>query len=142
MTDAHVIPLEAKVFAFLFQGIEAQHRGNLPAANKLIEIALRLTDGIPADEADGFRALGLCSLTLLRQKGDRPIEAIKVREEAMALVDRVSNVDVPRKKFFPELMSALLMDLNEYRRAIPFCERAVQHKLEANEPIGVAAMLS
>jgi len=39
-------------------------------------------------------------------------------------------------------MSALLMDMREYRRAIPFYERAVQQKLEANEPLGVANMLS
>jgi tetratricopeptide (TPR) repeat protein len=142
MTDPHEIPLEAKVYAFLFQSIEAQHRGNLPTANKLIEIALRLADGMPADEADGFRALGLCSRTLLRKKEDRPDDAAKEREEAMALVDRVSKTDLPQKKIFPELISALLMDLHEYRRAIPFYERAVQHKLEANDPIGVADKLS
>jgi tetratricopeptide (TPR) repeat protein len=142
MTDAHEIPLEAKIFAFLFQGIEAQHRGNFPAANKLIEIALRLTDGMPAGEADGFRALGRCSLTLLRQKEDRLEDAAKVREEATALVDKVSNADGPRKEPFDALMSALLMDLREYRRAIPFCERAVQQRLEANEPIEVVDMLS
>ena len=142
MTAANEIPLEAKVFAFLFQGIEAQHRGNLPAANKLIEIALRLTNEMPADEAAGFRALGHCSLTLLREKEDRPEDAAKQREEAMALVDRVSNANLPQKNLFPELMSALLMDLREYRRAIPFCERAVQQGLEMNEPIAVATMLS
>jgi tetratricopeptide (TPR) repeat protein len=138
MTDAHEVPLEAKIFALLFQGIEAQHRGNLPAANKLIEIALRLADEMPAKGADGFRALGRCSLTLLREKEDRPDDAAKEREEAMALVDRISKADLP----FPELMSALLIDLHEYRRAIPFCERAVQQGLEMNDPIGVANLLS
>jgi tetratricopeptide (TPR) repeat protein len=142
MTDAHKIPLDAKVLAFLFQGIEAKHRGNLVAANKLIEGALRLADGMPADEADAYRALGLCSLTLLRQKEDRLQDAENERERAMALVDRISNANLPRKKLFPDLMSAFLMDLREYRRAIPFCERAVQQRLEANEPIEVAAMLS
>jgi tetratricopeptide (TPR) repeat protein len=142
MTAAYEIPLEAKVFAFLFQGIEAQHRGNFSAANKLIEIALRLTDEMPVDEADGFRALGRCSLTLLREKENRPDDAANERQEAMAVVDRVSNADLPQKNLYPELMSALLMDLHEYRRAIPFCEGAVQNKLEMNEPIGVAHMLS
>ncbi len=142
VTAAHETPLEAKVFAFLFQAIEAQHRGNLPAANKLIEIALRLTDEMPPDEAAGFRALGRCSLALLREKEDRPDDAAKEREEAMQLVDRASKSDFLRKKPFPELMSALLMDLHEYRRAIPFCEGAVQQSLEANDPIGIADMLS
>lgn len=142
MTDAHEIPLEAKVLAFLFQAIEAKHRGNLPTANKLIDIALRLTDGMPTDEADAFRALGRCSLTLLREKEGRRVDADEEREKSMALVDRVSDADLPGKEPFPELMSALLIDLREYRRAIPFCERAVQHKLEANDPIGVAGMLS
>lgn len=142
MTDAREIPLEAKVFAFLFQSIEAVQRRDFPAADKLIEIALRLTDQMAADEADGYRALGQCSLALLREKEDRRDDAAKAREEAMARVDRVSKEDIPRKKVINELMSALLMDLQEYRRAIPFCERAVQQRLEANEPIGVAGMLS
>jgi tetratricopeptide (TPR) repeat protein len=96
---------------------------------------------MPADEADGFRALGLCTLTLLREKEGRTDDAAKEREAALPLVDRLSQSDMARKKIFPELMSALLMDLHEYRRAIPFCERAVQHKLEANDPLGVADML-
>jgi tetratricopeptide (TPR) repeat protein len=142
MTDPHKIPPDAKVLAFLFQAIEAKHRGNLPAANKLIEGALRLADEMPADEAEGYRALGRCSLALLRQKENRPEDAEKVRAEAMELVDRVSNGTLPKQDLFPALMSAFLMDLREYRRAIPFCERAVQHRLEANEPVEVAAMLS
>ena len=142
MTEPHEIPIEAKVLAFLFKGIEAKHRGNLPAANKLIEIALRLTDEMPADVGDEFRALGRCSLTLLRQKEDRHDDAAKEREAAMALVDRVSKADFPRKTSFYELLSAQLMDLQEYRRAIPFCERAVQQRLEANEPVALAKMLS
>ncbi|MGA3008852.1 MAG: tetratricopeptide repeat protein [Terracidiphilus sp.] len=142
MTDAHEITLEAKIFAFLFKSIEAKHRGSLPAADKLIEIALRLADGMPAAEADGFRALGLCSRALLRKKEDRPDDAAREREKAIALVDRLSISELARKEPFPELMSALLMDLHEYRRAIPFCERAVQHTVEANEPLGVAEMLS
>ena len=108
MTDAHDIPLEAKVFAFLFQSIEAKRRVNLPAANKMIEIALRLTDGMPADEADVLRALGLCSRTLLRKKEDRPDDAAKEREEAMTLVDRVSMAGLKQDSPFPELMSAML----------------------------------
>ncbi|MGA2218899.1 MAG: tetratricopeptide repeat protein [Terracidiphilus sp.] len=141
MTAAHEVPLEAKVFAFLSRGIEAKHRGNFPTANKLIEIALRLTDELPAGEADAFRALGRCSLTLLREKEDRPDDAAKERKEAMALVDRVLRADLPQKKNFTSLMSTLLVDLREYRRAIPFCERAVQQRLETNDPIEVAAML-
>jgi len=142
MTDPREVPLEAKVFAFLFQGIEAQRRGNLPVANKLLEVALQLTDRMPAGEADGFRALGLCSLTLLRTKEGRPEDAAKVREQAMTLVDRVANADPAEKKHSPELMSALLMELYEYRRAILFCERAVQQGLQTNNPIEVASMLS
>lgn len=142
MINPQKIPLDVQVFAFLHQSIEAQSRGNIPAADKLVEIALRLTEGMPADEADGFRALGLCLRTLLRKKENRLDDAAKNREEAMVLVDRLSKSDLVPKKAFPELMSALLMDLHEYRRAIPFCERAVQQGLELNDPIGVAQTLS
>lgn len=142
MTDAHKIQLDVKVFAFLFKAIEARHRGNFVAANKLIEGAIRLADGMQAGEADGYRALGRCSLALLRQKENRLEDAEKERAEAIALVDRISNDILPERNLFAALMSALLMDLREYQRAIPFCEKAVQQRLEANEPIEVAAMLS
>jgi tetratricopeptide (TPR) repeat protein len=142
MTDAHEISPSMKVFAFLIQGIRAKHRGNLPAAEKLIEVALRLSDDAPTDEADALRALGRCSLTLLREKEKRSEDAAKERAEAMALVDRILSADFPQKILFPELMSALLTDLREFRRAIPFCERAAQRKIEEDDPIGVAEMLS
>jgi tetratricopeptide (TPR) repeat protein len=142
MTDAREIPLETKIIAFLLQAIEAQSRGNLIGSGKLIEIALRLTDGMPADLADGFRALGLCLLTVVRRKENRLEDAVTLREEAMTLVDRVSNAHSTSENMLPELMSALLMDLREYRRAIAFCERAVRKGLESNDPIEVANMLS
>jgi tetratricopeptide (TPR) repeat protein len=142
MTDAHEIPVHAKVLAFLFQGIKAKYNGDFLVANKLIEVALRLTEGMPAEEAAGFRALALCSLTLLRKKENRPDDASKVHKEAMALVDQVSDADPTTNEHSFKLMSALLMDLREYRRALPFCERAVQQGLDANDPIEVANMLS
>jgi tetratricopeptide (TPR) repeat protein len=142
MTDGREVPVADKVLAFLFKAIEAKHRANLPMANKLIEIAIQLTEQMPTEEADGFRALGLCSLTLFREKENRLEDAARERQQAMALVDELLKADSQRREPLPELMSALLMDLHEYRRAIPFCEGAVQHSLAANEPIGVATMLS
>lgn len=60
----------------------------------------------------------------------------------MALVDVVSKSDLRQKDFFPELMSSLLMDLKEYRHAIPFCDRSMELALEQNDPLNVAEMLS
>lgn len=140
MPDTREIPVEAKVLAFIFKAIGAKRIGNFPAAGKLLEIALQLTNEMPAEAADDLRALARCSVTLLREKEGRRVEAAMEREKAMALVDLVD--DRPRKVPFDALMSAMLMDLREYRRAIPFCERAVQQELEANEPIAVASMLS
>ena len=142
MPDAQQIPLDVKIFAFLFQAIEAQRRGNLPAASKLIEIAIGLIDGMPDGEADGFRALALCLRTQLRKRENRPEDAARDRQDAMALVDRISKSDLGGRKGFADLMSRLLMDLQEYRRAIPFCERAVEQAVEANDPLAVAKMLS
>ncbi len=136
------IPIEAKVFAFLFQGIEARRRGNLPAASKLTELALRFAEEIPPGDAEGFRALGLCSLTRIREKEGRPDDAAKVREEAIALVDRVSRADLRQKKHLPQLLSAQLVDLQEYRRAIPFCEKSIEMAIETNDPLEVAHLLS
>jgi tetratricopeptide (TPR) repeat protein len=142
MTADNEIPISTKVFAFLLQGMMAQHLGNLPVANKLIEVALQLTNEMPADEAEEFRALGRCSLTLIREKENRLDDACKEREEALALTDRVSKSDFPHKAGFPAFMSGLLMELREYRRAIPFCEKAVQQGLEKNHAIDVAHLLS
>jgi tetratricopeptide (TPR) repeat protein len=142
MSDAQQIPLDVKVFAFLCQAIEAQRRGNLPVAGKLIEIAIGLIDGMPDGEADGFRALALCLRTQLRKKENRPDDAARDRQDAMALVDRISKSHFVGREGLAELMSRLLMDLQEYRRAIPFCERAVEQAVEANDPIVVAKILS
>lgn len=142
MTDTREIPVEAKVFALLFQSMDAIERRNFPAANKMIEIALRFADEMPAGEADECRAMGRCSLALLREKEGRPDDAAREHAEAMAHVDRIVKTDVQRKKLVNELISALLMDLREYRRAIPFCEKAAQQRVDANDPIGVTEMLS
>ena len=93
MADFTEIPIKAKVFALLVQGIKAQGRRELPVANKLTEIALRLADEMPAGEANGFRALGLCLQTLIRLKEDRQDEAAELRLKATELVDRLSDLE-------------------------------------------------
>ncbi len=39
-------------------------------------------------------------------------------------------------------MARVLIQLREYRRAIPFCERAILRELESNDPTAVAGMLA
>lgn len=122
------------------EGMAALARSNLEAANLLFNLALQLTQVATREQAGSLLPLTLCSMSLLRQREGYSEEAAKLRERAMPLVDAisVSTQTVP----FHNLMSNVLMEFHEYRRAIPFCEQAIQLVLERNEPLAIAELLS
>jgi tetratricopeptide (TPR) repeat protein len=126
--------------AAIQEGMAALARSNLEAATQLFNLALQLTQAAAREQADSLLPLTLCSMSLLVQREGRSEEATKLRERAIPLVDAISvvNQTVP----FHNLMSNVLMGFHEYRRAIPFCEQAVQLVLERNEPLAIAELLS
>lgn len=124
----------------LQQGMDQLHKSKLERAGELFDIALVLTQGMTREQSDGLYPLTLCCLSLLKQKEGRADEFRRLCEQAMPLVDAIAlgNQTVP----FHNLMSNVLMELLEYRRAIPFCEQAIQLILEWNNPLSIAELLA
>ena len=126
----------------LERGMKDLTRNDLAAAGQLFNVALQVAQKMPRDEADGLLPLTLCYLSLLELRLGDAITARQLQEQAMPLVDGISltRQTVP----FHNLMSCALMDLREYRRAIPFCEQAIQLVLEweRSEPTAVADLLA
>jgi len=124
------------------RGVRELSRSNLAAAGELFNVALQIAQRMPREEAAGLLALSLCFLSLLEQRKGHATKAGQLQEQAMPLVDGISLAQqtVP----FHNLMSNALVDLRECRRAIPFCERAIQLVLEREqgEPTAVAELLA
>lgn len=115
-------------------------RSNLQRADQLFAVALQMTRQMTPEQANGLLPLSLCWLSVVKQKEGSAGEAAKLHERAMPLVDGVAvgEQTVP----FHNLMSIVLMDLHEYKRAIPFCEQAIQLVVERNEPLAIVDLLS
>jgi tetratricopeptide (TPR) repeat protein len=126
----------------LERGVKELSQSNLAAAGQLFNLGLQIAEKMPSEMAGGLHPLGLCFLSLLAQRGGDGIRARQLREQVMPLVDGISleQQTVP----FHNLMSNALIALQEYRRAIPFCEQAIQLVLEReqSEPTAVAELLA
>lgn len=137
--ESAVDPYEACLWV-IQKGRDEVTRSNLQRAGQLFEVAVQLTRQMTPEQARDLAPLALCWLSVVKQKEGGAGDAAKIREKAMPLVDMVSIGD--QKVAFHNLMSLVLMDLHEYRRAIPFIERAVQRVVEWNEPLAIVDLLS
>jgi tetratricopeptide (TPR) repeat protein len=122
------------------RGMTALSRSNLPAAEQIFTLVSRLLQDAPAEHAEALQALTLCCQSLLEQRQKHAAEAADLRTRAMPLVGAISlsGQTVP----FHNMMLKVLIDLGEYRRAIPFCEQAIQLVSGWNEPIALSDLLS
>lgn len=123
----------------LERGRTALARSNLKAAGELLDGAMKVATGLPSELTQGLVPLTLLCASLLEQRRGDVQEAKSLRERGMPLLDFIplAEQSVP----FHNLMSLTLIDLGEYRRAIPFCEQGVQQLVEAGEPLAVADLL-
>lgn len=124
------------------QGVRELSRSNLAAAGELFYGALGIVQKMQPEQAGGLLPLALCHLSLLEQRKGNATKALQLQEKAMPLVDAISLVQQTLP--FHNLMSNALMGLREWRRAIPFCERAIQLVLERepSDPTAVAELLA
>lgn len=126
----------------LERGAKELSQSNVAAAGQLFNLGLQITEKMPSEAAGGLRPLAMSFQSLLAQRGGDGIRARQLQERAMPLVDEISldEQTVP----FHNLMSNALMEQHEYRRAIPFCEQAIQLLLERtpSEPTAVAELLA
>jgi tetratricopeptide (TPR) repeat protein len=100
---------------------------------------MKLATRLPAELTHGLFPLTLLCASLLEQRRGHPKEATTLRERGMPLLERIplAEQSVP----FHNLMSLTLIDLGEYRRAIPFCEQAVQQLVTRGEALAIADLL-
>ena len=129
--------------ALIQQGMADLRKGNLEAADRLFGIALQLTPSLPQEEGRNLFPLTLCHQCLLRLRQGDADEAKRLRELAMPLVNSISSISTPMETvIFHHLMADILVELQEYRSAIPFWEQTLQLGLEMNKPVVMADILS
>jgi tetratricopeptide (TPR) repeat protein len=131
-------PVE-KCLAIIAHGADALQDGNLALAEGAFRVGLAIAKGAPAEQGRDLVPLVLLKMSRLRHRQDREDDARQLREQATAQLEQ--NPPTLPNAFFNLLMAAVLMDLREYRRAIPFWEHAIELD-EGKDPIEIAHMLS
>jgi len=128
-----------KYLAVMVQGAIELQQGNFESAERLFRIAQSLAQSVLSQLGPDLLPLTLYSLSLLRLRQGRQDESQQLREQAAT---RLENSKVSLENvLFRDLMATVLIGLGEYRRAIPFCERAIQLGLEENDPVDMAERL-
>jgi tetratricopeptide (TPR) repeat protein len=124
---------------FIRQGAEAMQSGNFAKAERCFLAAEKQLESVPPDSARDFVPLVRCHWSLLRSRLGKIDEARELHQSAMTLLDE--NADRMVSFLSQGAMAKVLMQLKEYRRAIPFCERAVQRHLKRNKPMDIVESL-
>lgn len=134
------IDVYAMCLVLLERGRKALSRSNWEEADKLLGGGLQIAEKLPDDLAQGLRPLALLCRSLLEHRRGNEAQAKALRERALPLLGDIPLADqsIP----FHNLMSLTLIDLDEFRRAIPFCEQGVQQLVEKNEPLAAADLLA
>lgn len=125
---------------FLHHGSDAMQSGNFGKAEVLFRMAEQQARSMPPGPASDLAPLVQCHMSMLRHRRGQTEEGEKMHESAMALLDE--NSTRMEAVAFQEFMASVLMKLREYRRAIPFFDRAIQCELENDDPTSVAWMLA
>jgi tetratricopeptide (TPR) repeat protein len=129
-----------KCLGFIHQGAVALQAGNLTKAEQMFRMAAQEVRPMAPGPAFDFALLVQCHVSLLRQRLGQVEEGKKLRESAMAMLDE--NEARMEQVTFQDQMARVLIQLREYRRAIPFCERAIERELEGSDPTAAAGMLA
>jgi len=135
---SNLSPVE-KCLAFIAHGADALQDGNLSSAEAAFGVGLAIAKGAAAEQGRDLVPLILLKTSRLRQKQSREEDARQLREQATAQLEQ--NPPSLLKAFFHFSMAAVLMEIGEYRRAIPFWEQAIQLD-DVKDPIDTAHMLA
>ena len=135
---SNLSPVE-KCLAVIAHGADALQDGNFALAEGAFRVALVGAKAAPAENGRDLVPLVLLNMSRLRQRQDREDDARQLREQATAQLEE--NPPSLPNPFFDLLMAAVLMNLAEYRRAIPFWEQAIQLD-DVKDPIDMAHMLA
>lgn len=138
--DELEIDLYSMGLVLLERGRKALSQSNWEAADKLLGTGLQLAEKLPREVAQGLLPLAMLCRGLQAQRRGNEAETATLRERALPLLAGIALAEqsIP----FHNLMSLTLIDLGEFRRAIPFCEQGVQQLVETNEPLAAADLLA
>jgi len=134
---SNLSPVE-KCLAIIAHGVDALQDSNFALAEGAFRAGLAIAKAAPAEQGRELVPLVLLNMSRLRRRQDREDEARQLREQAIAQLGQ--NLPSLPNAFFQLSMAAVLMDLGEYRRAIPFWEQAMQLD-DLKDPIETAHML-
>jgi tetratricopeptide (TPR) repeat protein len=135
---SNLSPVE-KCLAIIAHGADALQDGNLTLAEGAFRVGLAIAKAAPAEQGCNLVPLVLLKMSRLRQRQDREDDARQLREQATAQLEQ--NPPTLPNAFFHFSMAAVLMEVGEYRRAIPFWEQAIQLD-DVKDPIDTAHMLA
>src|SRR5260370_13499752 len=135
---SNLSPVE-KCLAIIAHGVDALQDSNFTLAEGAFRVGLAIAKAAPAEQGRGLVPLVLLNMSRLRQRQDREDDARQLREQANAQLEQ--NAPSLPNAIFNLLMAAVLTDLGEHRRAIPFWEQAVQLD-DLKDPIDMAHMLA
>jgi len=131
---------QEKCLSLIYQGSARMQSGDLAKAEQLFRLAAQEVRPMPPGPAFDFALLVQCHVSVLRQRLGQIEGGKKLQESAMQMLDQ--NQSRMEQIAFPDLMARVLIQLREYRRAIPFCERAIQRELEGNDATAIAGLMA
>lgn len=127
-----------KCLAIISQGFLAVQSYPSAAAEKLPRIVEVLTQALPADQRRDLQALTLYTLSGLRLRQGRGEESQQLQERAIACLQEGGGSDEARQNAgFQQLMAHALTQVEDYRGAVQFWERAID--LEGSRDVIQAA---
>jgi tetratricopeptide (TPR) repeat protein len=135
---SNLSPVE-KCLAIIAHGTDALQDSNFTLAEGAFRAGLAIAKAAPAEQGRDLVPLVLLNLSRLRHRQDREDDARQLREQANAELEQ--NAPSLPNAIFNLLMAAVLMDLGEYRRAIPFWEQAMLLD-DLKDPVDTAHMLA
>lgn len=128
-----------KCLGFIAYGVDALQDRNFTRAEGAFRLALAVANAPQAELGRDLVPLALLNLSRLRQRQNRNDEARQFREQANSQLEQ-NTPSVPNASF-NLFMASVLMDLGEYRRAIPFWEQTIQLD-DSRDPIEMASLLA
>jgi tetratricopeptide (TPR) repeat protein len=125
--------------AVIASGARALRDRDFDAADKLLSAGLLMSQSAPGEHLHPLTALALYHISLLRLLESRPADSHRIREQASTVLERAS--EFMQSGLFHLLMSRVLVELGEFRRAIPFCEQTIELAREWESPAALAETL-
>jgi len=126
-------------FAFVVHGARATARGELEQAEKCFARAMRFAQGAEPEQCALLIPMVELHQSQLRRLQNRSDESKKLREQATQQLECVSGDEMPAKIY--RRVATVLMEMDDFRRAIPHWERAIRLAAEDTKPITMAEML-